>query len=73
MSQAQKNQFQKFLTHYVLPYEGSKELKIHFTGSVGYYYNAILRNVAEGMGLTVGNVVRAPIAGLTLFHQNANN
>jgi N-acetylglucosamine kinase-like BadF-type ATPase len=62
-------QFQKFLTHYVLPYEGARDLKIHFTGSVGFYYNSILRNVTEDMGLTVGNIVRAPIAGLTLFHQ----
>jgi len=65
-------QFQKFLTNYVLPYKGAKDLKIHFTGSVAFYYNAILRNVSEDMGLTVGNIVKAPIAGLTLFHQNSN-
>lgn len=62
-------QFEKFLTYYVLPYKDARDLKIHFTGSVGYYYNSILRSVADGMGLTVGNIVRAPIAGLALFHQ----
>jgi N-acetylglucosamine kinase-like BadF-type ATPase len=63
-------QFQKFLTHYVLPYKCAQNLKIHFTGSVAYYYNNILRNVVQDMGLTVGNIVQAPIAGLTLYHQN---
>jgi len=68
-----KSQFQKFITHYVLPYQGAKNLKIHFTGSVAFYYNSMLRSVVEDMGLTVGIIVQAPIAGLTLYHQKNLN
>ena len=64
------NQFRKFLTHYVLPYEGARDLKINFTGSVSFYYNAILRQVASELGLTVGNICETPIAALTLYHQS---
>ena len=61
--------FDLFLTKNVLKYEGHKELPVHFTGSVAYYFGNILRDVAIDKGLQVKHISQQPIAGLTLFHQ----
>lgn len=41
---------------------------IHFTGSIAFYFNGLLRDVAASRGLTVGKIIKSPIAGLVLFH-----
>lgn len=61
--------FDLFLTKNVLKYESHKELPVHFTGSVAYYFGSILRDVAIDKGLQVKHITQQPIAGLTLFHQ----
>ncbi len=53
----------------VMRYPGYKNLKVHFTGSVAFYFSDILRQVANDRGITVKNILETPIAGLTLFHQ----
>jgi len=57
----------------ILKYENSGNLKIHFTGSVAFYYSNILRQVANDLGVNVVNIVESPIAGLTLYHQKQLN
>jgi glucosamine kinase len=61
--------FSEFYENNVIPYPGSKNLKVHFTGSVAFYFSDILRQVANDKGITVKNILESPIAGLTLFHQ----
>ena len=61
--------FQLFLERKVLKYPKARELPVHFCGSIGFYFNTILRKVAVDKGLTVKNIVENPIAGLTLYHQ----
>lgn len=63
------NNFAEFYDNNVIPYPGSKNLKVHFTGSVAFYFSDILRQVANDKGITVKNILESPIAGLTLFHQ----
>ncbi len=65
-----RGQFRQYFKYYVIPYEGSESLKINFTGSIAFYYNAILRSVAEDFDLTIGHITETPIAGLTLYHQS---
>lgn len=60
--------FGLFFEKYVEKYPEARSLKIHFTGSVAFYYNDILRQVAAGRGLTLGIVSESPISGLTLYH-----
>jgi len=43
-------------------------LPVHFTGSVAFYFNQELRQVALEQGLSLGRITEGPIAGLTLFH-----
>jgi glucosamine kinase len=52
-----------------MKYTDWKTRKVHFTGSVAFYFSDILRQVANDKGITVKNILEAPIAGLTLYHQ----
>ena len=61
--------FQLFLERKVLKYQKAVELPVHFCGSIGFYFNTVLRKAAVDKGLTVKNIVENPIAGLTLYHQ----
>jgi N-acetylglucosamine kinase-like BadF-type ATPase len=61
--------FSDFYENIIMKYENYKNLKVHFTGSVAFYFSDILRQVANDKGITVKNILEGPIAGLTLFHQ----
>jgi N-acetylglucosamine kinase-like BadF-type ATPase len=61
--------FSDFFEHNVMKYAEYKGLRVHFVGSVAFYYSDLLRQVANDKGVTVKNILETPIAGLTLFHQ----
>jgi glucosamine kinase len=63
------NSFAEFYENNVMAYPGYENLKVHFVGSIGFYFSDILRQVANDKGVTVKNILEAPIAGLTLFHK----
>jgi glucosamine kinase len=65
--------FSEFYENNVMQYENYKNLKVHFTGSIAFYFSDILRQVANDKGITVKNILEGPIAGLTLFHTQRNN
>jgi glucosamine kinase len=62
--------FTEFYENNVMKYPDYQNLKVHFTGSVAFYFSDILRQVANDKGITVRNILEGPIAGLTLYHQN---
>ena len=64
--------FSEFYENNVMKYENYEKLKVHFTGSIAFYFSDILRQVANDKGITVKNILEGPIAGLTLFHQSEN-
>ncbi len=61
--------FAEFYENNVMQYENYQNLKVHFTGSIAFYFSDILRQVANDKGITVKNILEGPIAGLTLYHQ----
>ncbi len=61
--------FSDFYEEVVMRYEGYKNYKVHFTGSVSFYFSDILRQVANDKGITVKNILEGPIAGLALYHK----
>jgi glucosamine kinase len=63
------NSFSAFYENNVMKYKGYKEMKVHFTGSIAFYFSDVLRQVANDKGITVKNILEGPIAGLTLYHQ----
>ncbi len=60
--------FAEFYENNVMKYENYQNLKVHFTGSIAFYFSDILRQVANDKGIMVKNILEGPIAGLTLFH-----
>jgi glucosamine kinase len=61
--------FSEFFENNVMRYERFKNIKVHFVGSIAFYYSDLLRQVGNDKGITVKNILETPIAGLTLFHQ----
>lgn len=64
--------FSEFYENNVMKYPDYHNLKVHFTGSVAFYFSNILRQVANDKGITVKNILEGPIAGLTLYHSQQN-
>jgi glucosamine kinase len=62
--------FAEFYENNVMKYKDYKNLKVHFQGSIGFYFSDILRQVANDKGITVKNILEGPISGLTLYHQS---
>ncbi|MGB3849497.1 MAG: N-acetylglucosamine kinase [Tunicatimonas sp.] len=62
--------FGQFFEKNVAKYEDYQQHKIHFTGSIAFYYSNVLRQVANDLNFIVQNIVESPIAGLTLYHQS---
>jgi len=61
--------FAEFYENNVMQYDGYADTKVHFTGSIAFYFSDVLRQVANDKGITVKNILEGPIAGLTLYHQ----
>lgn len=61
--------FKKFLELNVMKYTNYENIPVHFTGSVAYYYDDILRKVGTDLGIKIKDIVVGPIDGLTQYHQ----
>ena len=65
------NSFTAFTRQYISKYPDYKKTRIHFCGSVAFYFSDILRQVGNDNQITIKNIIESPIAGLTLFHQQS--
>lgn len=61
--------FGEFFTKYVCKLPDYQKYKVHFVGSVAFYYSDILRRAAAEKGIVVGHIMETPIAGLALYHR----
>jgi len=61
--------FSEFYENNVMKYDSYQSTKVHFVGSIAFYYSDVLRQVANDKGIAVKNILETPIAGLALFHQ----
>jgi hypothetical protein len=50
-----------FLDTHVKNYDNYEELPVHFVGSIAFYYEDILRELASHMGIQVGRIVKQPV------------
>lgn len=62
--------FYDFIDCHVLQYERHEEVPTNFVGSIAYYFQDILEKVVLDAGLEFGKVIRSPIVGLSVYHQN---
>ena len=58
-----------FATNMIMQYkEELKTVPVHFAGSIAYFSQKEITEVAQEMGFKVGNFERRPIEGLVAFH-----
>ena len=61
-----------FATNMIMQYkEELKTVPVHFAGSIAYFSQNEIKEVADEMGFTVGNFERRPIEGLVSFHTDS--
>ncbi len=64
-----KNGIRLFAKNMIMQFkEELKSVPVHFAGSIAFFSQNEIREVAEEMGFTVGNFKRRPIDGLVPFH-----
>ena len=61
--------FEKFILLNVMKYANYSELPVHFTGSVAFSYEEVLRKVGADLKINIKDIVKGPIEGLTAYHQ----
>ena len=59
----------EFFTNRILPYPESAHVPIHFVGSIAFFSQDIINDVARYYMVKTGNFVRRPIDGLIEYHQ----
>lgn len=64
-----QHSFEEFCKKYLLKYTQIRHTKVHFTGSVAFYFSDILRRTLGTHGITVGVISENPMAGLTFHHK----
>lgn len=62
------NSFKAFLKRNVMQYADYREKKVHFIGSVAFYYREVLEEAAYETGIRLGTILRSPMEGLIKYH-----
>jgi glucosamine kinase len=63
------NSFREFFNYYVEIYPKFKEATIGFTGSVAYFFEPLLREVARENGIKIDRIIQSPIRFLADYHK----
>jgi N-acetylglucosamine kinase-like BadF-type ATPase len=63
-----KRGLDEFLTTHVCNFENYKKLKVHFVGSIAYFFEDILREAAKEKEIMIEKIVRYPIHGLVQYY-----
>ena len=63
-----KGCFKAFIEAFILRYEDCKSLKVSFIGSVAFHFQDILKGSLAYYGLTLGEIMQAPVEGLINYY-----
>ncbi|MCF8274841.1 MAG: N-acetylglucosamine kinase [Flavobacteriaceae bacterium] len=64
-----KDGIRLFVKNFIMQYkEEVKTVPVHFAGSIAYFSQQEIKEIAEEMGFKTGNFERRPIEGLVSFH-----
>lgn len=61
----------KFLERHVCTYDNYKEVETNFVGSGAFYFQDILAEAAEPLGVKIGHIVQKPIDNIVAHHLKA--
>ena len=62
--------FTDFFVRNVASYPNYKKLPCNFVGSIALLQKDVLTEVASSLGITIGNIIQAPMEGLIKYHSN---
>jgi N-acetylglucosamine kinase-like BadF-type ATPase len=65
--------FKEFYECRVIPYQKGNTVPVYFIGSIAYYFEAELKQVAQELNLLFGGVVQRPIDELIAYHRRLLN
>jgi N-acetylglucosamine kinase-like BadF-type ATPase len=65
-----KRSFVDFFVRNIRHYHEASSLPVHFTGSIAWYFQPILKEAAAEAGFRIGRITKEPMAGLIKFHSN---
>lgn len=65
-----RTSFDEFFKRNIIHYD-YKNNKVNVVGSIAYYYEDILKEVAAQNGAEIGTIIKSPIDGLVAYHTNA--
>ena len=60
---------EKFIERRVMCFKNAQNVPIHFIGSIAFFSEDIIRDVAKRYHLNIGNIIRRPIDGLIKHYQ----
>lgn len=63
------NSFREFFINQIEYYKNYKKVPVSFTGSVAFYYEALLRQIANEYEYEVDKILRTPIDALAEYHK----
>ncbi|MGD1848502.1 MAG: ATPase [Salibacteraceae bacterium] len=58
----------EFLDLHVTCFPNYKSTRVHFVGSIAFYFRDLLEIAAEELEIQIGNVIKKPIDGLIAYH-----
>lgn len=59
--------FRAFFTRNVMQYDYAA-CPVHFTGSIAWYYQDIIREIATELNISIGTIEQSPMSGLIAYH-----
>jgi N-acetylglucosamine kinase-like BadF-type ATPase len=59
----------EFFVNRILPYQESANVPIHFVGSIAFFSQDIINDVARYYMVEIGKIIRRPIDGLIEYHR----
>ncbi|MCE6988910.1 N-acetylglucosamine kinase [Dyadobacter sp. CY323] len=63
-----ENAFSLFVTNYILRHSDARKYPVHFTGSIAYHYQDLLRDVLLKNDLHPGRILKSPMEGLVQYY-----
>jgi len=61
--------FNRFFDIFISSFSKYDDLPVHFTGSVAFFFEDILKETARGFGVNIESITKEPIEGLIDYHQ----
>ncbi|HSV77353.1 MAG TPA: hypothetical protein VLH37_10020 [Bacteroidales bacterium] len=67
-----KSSFKEFFNRNIAQYPRAQSLPVHFTGSIAWHFEGVLKEAAHDCGFTIGKIIKDPMLGLIEFHKFYN-